>query len=157
MSSYQLWCQNLWLWTVALHMCYRRLTLSLTTVNTWIFVDSRDQMHLLFVYLNSNIWISLAVFISIFWTLLPIFGIFKKPKSFINAAFVALEILSNNNNKHPPPKKKSPLWIRLRMLNVDKTFFFGVLLITYSGNNDKHLYTITMRTEQCRKLHHSDN
>ena len=43
------------------------------------------------------------------------------------------------------------------MLSVDKTFFFGVLLITYSGNNDKYFYTITVLTEQCGKLHHSDN
>ena len=35
-TSHQLWCQNLWLWTVALHMCYRRLTLSLTTVDSWL-------------------------------------------------------------------------------------------------------------------------
>ena len=31
-TSHQRWCQNLQLWTVAVHMCYMRLTLSLTTV-----------------------------------------------------------------------------------------------------------------------------
>ena len=35
-TNLQLWRQNLWLWTVALHMCYRRLTLSLTTVDSWL-------------------------------------------------------------------------------------------------------------------------
>ena len=39
LASYQLWCQNLWLWTKALHTSYRHLTLSLTTANSWIFVD----------------------------------------------------------------------------------------------------------------------
>ena len=33
-TSHQLWRQNLSLWTVALHMCDRRLTLSLTTINS---------------------------------------------------------------------------------------------------------------------------
>ena len=35
-KSHQLWRQNLWLWAVALHICYRCLTLSLTTVDSWL-------------------------------------------------------------------------------------------------------------------------
>ena len=34
-SNYQLWHQNLWLWTVALHLCYQCQTLILTTVDSW--------------------------------------------------------------------------------------------------------------------------
>ena len=33
-TSHQLWCQKLWLRTVALHICHRHLTLSLTTVDS---------------------------------------------------------------------------------------------------------------------------
>ena len=33
-TSHQLWCQNLWLRTVALDICHRHLTLSLTTVDS---------------------------------------------------------------------------------------------------------------------------
>ena len=35
-SSHQLSRQNLWLWTVALNMCYKCLTISLTTADSWL-------------------------------------------------------------------------------------------------------------------------
>ena len=47
----------MWLWTVALHMCYRCLTLSLTTVKSWMDWRqiSKETCYLIFTENNSDI------------------------------------------------------------------------------------------------------